>query len=238
MAAGSSVCAGQSATLTAKGVSGGRLEWYASASGGDPLALGNTLNTPRLDYTTTFYVQEVSQSCASPRLPVVVQVVESQVNAGEDVLVVKGRSIQLQASGGLTYSWSPAAGMDNPNIANPLLTPEETKVYTVTATTAEGCTFTDEVLVTVLPFVSVPNTFTPNRDGINDTWEIENLTKYPNCSVKVFNQWGNQVFISEGYKEPWDGRSNGKELPIATYYYIIELGQNEKPISGSVTIVK
>jgi gliding motility-associated-like protein len=237
MATGTSICAGKSATLTAKG-NGGRLEWYASASGGDPIAVGSTLQTPRLNHTTTYFVQEVSQSCASVRQPVVVQVVESQINAGEDVIVVKGRSTQLQASGGLTYSWSPATGMDDPNIANPLLTPEQTTVYTVTATTAEGCTFTDEIVVTVLPFVSVPNTFTPNRDGINDTWEIENLTKYQNCRVKVFNQWGNQVFLSDGYKEPWDGRFNGKELPIATYYYIIELGQNEKPISGSVTIVK
>ena len=236
-AAGTRVCAGQSATLTAKG-NGGRLEWYASASGGNPIAVGTTLNTPRLDFTTTYYVQEVSQSCASARQPVVAQVVESQVSAGEDVTVVKGRSIELQASGGTSYSWSLATGMDNAHIANPLLTPEETAVYTVTATTAEGCTFTDEVVVTVLPFVSIPNTFTPNRDGINDTWEIENLNKYQNCRVKVFNQWGSEVFTSEGYKAPWDGRHKGMELPIATYYYIIELGQNEKPLSGSVTIVK
>ncbi|WP_161890903.1 Ig-like domain-containing protein [Pontibacter russatus] len=237
VATGTSVCAGQSATLTSKG-KGGRLEWYASASGGDPIATGGTLVTPRLDFTTTFYVQEVSQSCASARQPVVAQVVESRVSAGEDVTVVKGRSVELRASGGVTYSWAPATGMDNPNIANPLLTPEQTTVYTVTASTAEGCTFTDEVVVTVLPFVSVPNTFTPNQDGINDTWEIENLSQYQNCRVKVFNQWGSEVFTSDGYKAPWDGRHKGMELPIATYYYIIELGQNEKPISGSVTIVK
>ncbi|MCJ8166721.1 gliding motility-associated C-terminal domain-containing protein [Pontibacter sp. E15-1] len=237
VAAGASVCAGNSATLTATG-NGGRLEWYASASGGDPLAIGGTLHTPSLNHTTTFFVQEVAQSCASERQAVTVQVVESEVFAGEDVTVVKGRSVQLQASGGLTYSWAPSTGMDNPAIANPSLTPETTTVYTVTATTAEGCTFSDQVVVTVLPFVNVPNTFTPNQDGINDTWEIENITKYQNCRVKVFNQWGNMVFASEGYKEPWDGRFKGKELPIATYYYIIELGQNEKPISGSVTIVK
>ena len=237
MATGTSVCSGQSATLTAKG-NGGRLEWYASASGGNPLAVGETLRTPRLDFTTTFYVQEVSQSCASVRQPVVVQVVESQVFAGEDVIVVKGRSTQLLASGGVTYSWSPAADMDDATIPNPLVSPEVTTVYTVTATTAEGCTFSDEVVVTVLPFVSVPNTFTPNHDGINDSWEIENITKYQNCRVKIFNQWGTQVFGSEGYKQPWDGRYKGMELPIATYYYIIELGQNEKPLSGSVTIVK
>ncbi|MHA6250231.1 Ig-like domain-containing protein [Pontibacter sp. CAU 1760] len=231
------ICSGESATLTAQG-RGGRLEWFASASGGTLLQVGGSFRTPALTHTTSYYVQEVSQSCASVRQRVEVKVTENKLYAGEDVTVVKGRKAQLNASGGLTYSWLPATGMDNPNIANPLVTPETTTVYTVTATTAEGCTFTDEVVVTVLPFISIPNTFTPNRDGINDLWEIENITKYQQCRVKVFNQWGNMVFQSEGYKEPWDGRFNGRELPTATYYYIIELGQNEKPLSGSITIVK
>lgn len=233
---GASICAGLSTTLTAKG-KGGRLEWYASAAGGDPVATGNTFRTPALYHTTTYYVQEV-QSCASKRQAVTVQVTEPALSAGPDVTIIKGRSTQLQASGGLTYTWAPAEGMDNPNIANPTVTPEKTTVYTVTATTEGGCTFSDEVVVTVLPFIDIPNTFTPNQDGINDTWEIENIDKYTNCKVQIFNQWGNMVFSSDGYKQPWDGRQNGNPLPMATYYYIIKLDQNEKPLTGSITIVK
>ncbi|WP_266204796.1 gliding motility-associated C-terminal domain-containing protein [Pontibacter kalidii] len=236
VAQGASICAGLSTTLSAKG-KGGRLEWYASAAGGTPLATGSTFKTPVLLHTTTYYVQEV-QSCASKRLAVTVKVTEPELSAGPDVTVVSGRGTQLRASGGLTYSWSPAEGMDNPNIANPTVTPEKTTVYTVTATTEGGCTFTDEVVVVVLPFVDIPNTFTPNQDGINDTWEIENIEKYGNCKVQIYNQWGTMVFNSDGYKQPWDGRQNGKPLPMATYYYIIKLDQNEKPLTGSVTIVK
>ncbi|OKL38412.1 hypothetical protein A3841_06740 [Pontibacter flavimaris] len=236
VAQGASICAGLSTTLTATG-KGGRLEWYASAAGGTLLATGSTFKTPALLHTTTFYVQEV-QRCASKRLPVTVKVSEPELSAGPDVTVVSGRGTQLRASGGLTYSWSPAEGMDNPNIANPTVTPEKTTVYTVTATTEGGCTFTDEVVVVVLPFVDIPNTFTPNQDGINDTWEIENIGKYGNCKVQIYNQWGSLVFNSDGYKQPWDGRQNGKPLPMATYYYIIKLDQNEKPLTGSVTIVK
>ncbi|WP_299759247.1 gliding motility-associated C-terminal domain-containing protein [uncultured Pontibacter sp.] len=236
VAQGASICAGTGTTLSATG-KGGRLEWYASAAGGTPLATGSTFRTPVLLHTTTYYVQEV-KSCASKRQPVTVKVTEPELTAGPDVTVVKGRSTQLKASGGLTYSWSPAEGMDNPSIANPTIAPEKTTVYTVTATTEGGCTFTDEVIVVVLPFVDIPNTFTPNQDGINDTWEIENIDKYSNCKVQIFNQWGNVVFSSEGYKQPWDGRQNGNPLPMATYYYIIKLDQNEKPLTGSVTIVK
>lgn len=237
LAKGASICAGNSITLQAQG-KGSRLEWFASASGGNPIGTGNSFTTPVLQYTTTYYVQEVAQSCASQRTPVVVQVTEPNVSAGPDITVVKGRSVQLQASGGVTYSWSPALGMDDPTSPTPTLTPDKTTIYKVTVTTAGGCVFEDEVVVRVLPFVDIPNTFTPNLDGINDTWDIANITEYEQCEVQVFNQWGSQVFYSKGYKQPWDGRMNGKELPIATYYYVIKLGQQEKPLTGSVTIVK
>ncbi|PTX21357.1 gliding motility-associated-like protein [Pontibacter mucosus] len=237
VAQGTTICAGLSTTLTAKGTGVGKLEWYASAAGGTPVATGSTFKTPALLHTTTYYVQEV-QSCASKRLPVTVTVTEPKLSAGPDVTILEGRSTQLQASGGLTYTWSPAVGMDNPNIANPMVKPEKTTVYTVTAMTEGGCTFTDEVVVVVLPYVDIPNTFTPNQDGINDTWVIENIEKYSNCRVEIFNQWGNLVFASDGYKQPWDGRQNGNPLPMATYYYVIKLDRNEKPLTGSVTIVK
>ncbi|WP_242920027.1 gliding motility-associated C-terminal domain-containing protein [Pontibacter liquoris] len=231
------VCAGTSATLWATGT-GGRLEWYASASGGNLLQAGNTYTTPVLTHNTTYYVQEISQTCASERTQVLVTVAEASASAGEDVAVVRGRSVELHASGGVTYSWSPAAGLSDATVANPVATPVETTTYTVTVLTPGGCTFTDDVTVTVLPFVDVPNTFTPNRDGINDTWEIANIEKYPNCTVEVFNQWGTLVFRSEGYGEKWDGRFNGQELPLATYYYVIRLNKTEKPLSGSITIVR
>ncbi|MEJ8757049.1 gliding motility-associated C-terminal domain-containing protein [Pontibacter sp. H259] len=231
------ICAGNNTTLKATGKEG-RLEWYASASSGDVLAVGNIYTTPALTHTTTYYVQEVTLSCASERKAVTVTVQEPTADAGPDRTIIKGRSTTLEATGGDTYTWSPAIGLSNPNVANPVATPETTTTYKVTITTAGGCTFTDEVTVTVLPFVEIPNTFTPNRDGINDTWEIANLKKYQNCKVQVFNQWGTMVFQSNGYQSPWDGRYNGQELPLATYYYIIQLEPGEKPLSGSITIVK
>ncbi|MBB6610733.1 gliding motility-associated C-terminal domain-containing protein [Pontibacter sp. Tf4] len=237
VAKGAIVCSGNNVTLSATGKEG-RLEWYASASSGALLGVGNTFTTPALTHTTTYYVQEVTLSCASERTAVTVTVTEPSADAGPDVTILKGRSTTLEASGGDSYSWSPAVGLSNPNVANPVATPESTTTYKVTITTAGGCTFTDEVTVTVLPFVEIPNTFTPNRDGINDTWEIANLKKYPNCKVQVFNQWGTMVFQSNGYQSPWDGRHNGQELPLATYYYIIQLEPGEKPLSGSITIVK
>lgn len=231
------ICHGNRTTLSATG-KGGRLEWYNRPAGGDPIQVGANFTTPVLTSTTTYYVQEVAASCASERRAVTVSVPAPGANAGLDQTVMLGRTVQLQASGGVRYTWSPAEGLSDPNSANPYAKPEKTTTYTVTVTNEAGCVSTDEVTLTVQQLVFVPNTFTPNQDGVNDAWEILNIEQYPGCKVQVFNQWGNLVFSSEGYKMPWDGRQNGKELPIATYYYLIQLDNKEKPLSGSVTIVK
>jgi gliding motility-associated-like protein len=108
----------------------------------------------------------------------------------------------------------------------------------VTIATELGCVVTEQVTVTVIPAIDVPNAFTPNRDGVNEIWEIANIRNYPEVVVEVFNRWGQRIFRSEGYPEPWDGRLNGQDLPVATYYYIIYLNRQETPISGSVTIIR
>jgi gliding motility-associated-like protein len=77
-------------------------------------------------------------------------------------------------------------------------------------------------LLTVTPSLSdlaIPNTFTPNGDGINDTWVIPNLEYYPKSTVNIFNRWGQKLFSSTGYPVPWDGTYQGSQLPTGTYYY-------------------
>ncbi|MFO7658945.1 MAG: gliding motility-associated C-terminal domain-containing protein [Bacteroidales bacterium] len=80
--------------------------------------------------------------------------------------------------------------------------------------------------------------FSPNGDGKNDVWNIGNIGSYPNCKIKIFNAWGNTVFTSDGYSQPWDGKYNGKELPSGTYYYVIDPGNGTENLSGPVNIVK
>jgi len=96
-----------------------------------------------------------------------------------------------------------------------------------------------EVKVTVgLSTLSIANTFTPNGDGINDYWQISNINNYPNALVQVFNRYGLKLFESKGYTKPFDGTSNGKELPSGVYYYIINLSTNCNLLSGSLTIIR
>ncbi|WP_448699521.1 gliding motility-associated C-terminal domain-containing protein [Mucilaginibacter sp. AW1-3] len=85
---------------------------------------------------------------------------------------------------------------------------------------------------------TIPTAFSPNNDGINDKWDIPFLSKYPNCSVKIFNRGGQVVFASTGYTTSWDGRFKNSDLPSGAYFYIIDLKNNQNSISGAVNLVK
>ncbi|WP_423149246.1 gliding motility-associated C-terminal domain-containing protein [Rubrolithibacter danxiaensis] len=86
--------------------------------------------------------------------------------------------------------------------------------------------------------ILIPSAFTPNGDGINDTWRITSLnTNFPDCSIEIFNRYGSPVFSSKGYFNSWDGTNNGKPLPDGTYYYIINFNSTVRR-SGYVLIAK
>jgi gliding motility-associated-like protein len=140
---------------------------------------------------------------------------------------------------GATYVWSPATGLDNVNTANPVASPAKTTEYTLMVTSALGCTTTSlPVKVTVLyKNIVVPNSFTPNNDGINDTWVIPGLETDPSAVVKVFNRYGGVVYESHGYTTPWNGRYNNTPLPFGAYYYVIATKNNTQKLTGCITII-
>ena len=112
-------------------------------------------------------------------------------------------------------------------------------LYYIKATSIDGCVVFDSVNVTVNePPIVPPNIFSPNNDGINDTWEIPLLRFYPQCTVDIFDRGGRLVFHSYGYSTPWDGKINGKVLPIGTYYYLIKSNSKHPPIAGGITIIQ
>ncbi|MFO7827917.1 MAG: gliding motility-associated C-terminal domain-containing protein, partial [Bacteroidales bacterium] len=88
--------------------------------------------------------------------------------------------------------------------------------------------------------LSIPTAFTPNNDGFNDRWEIEMSHLYPAATVEIFDRWGSRVFYSKGYDESqyWDGTFNGRDLPMDTYYYIINLKNGAERLSGTVTLIR
>jgi gliding motility-associated-like protein len=163
------------------------------------------------------------------------------VSAGPDFFMLEGGSEKIKATASgdnLTYKWFPSTGLDHDDILNPIVTPTINTTYRLVVTNSEGCSAAGDVNVGVLKYPVIPNTFTPNGDGINDTWNILYLNSYPGNTVEIFDRYGKKVFSSIGYATPWDGTYNGAVLPSGTFYYVINPKNSRKVIAGSVTIVR
>lgn len=85
--------------------------------------------------------------------------------------------------------------------------------------------------------LDIPSAFSPNGDGINDTWQIDGLQYFPNAIIEIYDRWSNMIFRSEGTYKPWNGRLNGKKLANDSFYYAIFLKPYSKPVIGHVTLV-
>jgi len=105
----------------------------------------------------------------------------------------------------------------------------------------EGCIGYDSIYIVV--GVKTYEYITPNNDGYNDEWLPVDIQSYPDALLRVFNRWGGLVWeanggesLSEG--QGWDGTQEGKELPVGTYYYIIDLNTGDEPQTGPITIIR
>lgn len=157
------------------------------------------------------------------------------------VTVGLGYSVELQAfstTQNLTYSWTPSWGLSATDIANPIATPGQTTMYYVYVTDQNGCTLMDSVLVKVVDNVGIVNTITPNGDGYNDVWVIEDIEYFPEVKVEIYTRWGQLIYQSNGYNTPFDGTYNGKLLPVGTYYYVIKLKPNSEAQTGYLNIFR
>lgn len=197
-----------------------------------------------LDYNIRFYVVN-SHGCNSDTINRPFKVYPNPtIYAGEDKMVLDDSRVVFApvATGvDLQYLWTPNLFFQDGNntIKNAVAVIKDDITYNISVTARGGCIRRDDIYIKVLKPVVIPNTFTPNNDGINDKWLITYLNDYPDCEVEVFTRAGQLVFKSvKGYRIPWDGMRNGKALPVDTYYYIIEPGFGREPITGYITIMK
>lgn len=188
------------------------------------------------------YIYTANNACADTISQVITVNVAPTANAGPDLTILEGGSGTFRATAtgdSLIYSWSPNINLSNSKILNPMVTPGEADInYTLKVTNNKGCFATSNVNVTVLKKPLIPTAFTPNGDGINDTWVIKYLESYTGATVEVFNRNGQRVYSSIGYPVPWDGRYNNSDLPAGVYYYLINPKHGRKAFSGSVTIIR
>lgn len=183
-----------------------------------------------------------TQGCVSdPFVDSVTVYLQPVIDAGISFVVPLNTSITFNPTTNdpsLVFAWSPSADFANPNVLRPTITATKNQVYTIRATGAGNCTATDTLSVKVLRPIKVPNAFSPNGDGINDTWGIENLADYPGAVVEIYDRSGGVIYRTFNYGTPWDGTRNGKPVPVGTYYYIIQPKNTFKQISGYVVLLR
>ncbi|SNT20903.1 gliding motility-associated C-terminal domain-containing protein, partial [Ekhidna lutea] len=118
--------------------------------------------------------------------------------------------------------------------------------FTYTINDNEGVTSNVAmVTINIIPVIEVPDAFTPNNDGVNDGWIIPNIEEFPDNVVKIFNRWGNEIITIRQYNNTtnvWESQSNGRlqvgsdRVPDGTYFYLIQLEEGRKPLSGFVIV--
>jgi gliding motility-associated-like protein len=238
----STICVGNMVTISAQfsqPVTAG-LQWHYN---GAPLIGANTATfTTPVAGTYTLVASTACGSYTSNSIEVSVRSLNS-VMISSEAIICPGESVQLTAGGGVEYSWSPGAGLSDSTTANPVANPTTTTEYSVLVKDDFGCTARASVIINVVcDTLDIPNGFSSNEDGTNDTFVIDGLSKYPVNMLWIYNRWGNLVYKKQNYDNTWDGRSNvsgvvmGQELPNGTYYCLLDLKLDKKPFKGFVVI--
>jgi gliding motility-associated-like protein len=148
---------------------------------------------------------------------------------------------QLEAQGALTYFWIPVEPLDDPTSATPFATIVRSTEFIVEGTDANKCSARDTVYVQVKGendiLVTPRKVFSPNGDGIDDLWAIENIERYPDASIIIFTAEGSTVYEARPYNNDWNGVYNGKDLPEGAYFYVIRVDDKD-PKTGSITLIR
>jgi gliding motility-associated-like protein len=240
--ANSSICEGDPVQLNVAAANATHYRW-SPAAGLSQTNIANPVANPAA--TTTYTVEVSNEGCTEVFASRQVTITVNQkpvADAGTDIKIIAGQSAQLRGAvkgDRVTYYWTPATYLDDPSLLNPVTRAPASITYTFHVVSQADCgESTSTVEVTVLPKLIVPNTISPNGDGINDLWTIDALESYTGAEVTIYNRQGQQLYHSFGYPKPWNGTYNGKPLPVGTYYYIIDLKEQLPKISGWLFVVR
>ena len=214
-----SICYGDRIQLNASGGTG--YKWSPATSLSNP-SIASPFANP-LDTTTYTVAVTDILGCPKPSYKKIKISVVPHVKAfaGYDTAIIMNQPLQLQASGSLNYSWSPAIGLNNLSIANPVATIQENTTYRVRASTKEGCSGYDDITVKVFrvaaPDIFVPNAFTPNGDGRNDQIRPTPVGIKEFHYFKIYNRYGQLIYNSTISTIGWTGMLSGKQMATNTY---------------------
>lgn len=223
----------------------GIVEWNWNVGGGSGWTTGNPVT---YTYTTNgnFPVRMYgisTEGCATDTVTGTIIIYGTDASAGNDVIAAANQPIQLNATGGLNYQWSPSTGLSATDIANPVAINNIDRTYYLRAFTPEGCESFDTINIKIYkgPDIYVPTAFTPNGDGRNDILKPIavgiSLFEY----FVVYNRYGEVVFKSSNPNAGWDGRVKGADQNTGNFIWMVsgtDFRGNKIFRKGSVLLIR
>ncbi len=235
-----------SATVTITGGTGPyTYSWSNSTTATTTNQTSQISNLSSQAYTVTI---TDANNCTATAAAIVALFPNPTANAGTDQTIATGTSVQLNATGGTSYLWTPAATLNNSGIANPIASPAQSTTYTVVVIDANTCTATDLVTIFVDDtnpcagdFTFIPTAFSPNADGQNDVLYLRGSLCIKKVLLKIFDRWGEIVFETTDVSKGWDGKLRSKESNTGVFVYTLdaELYSGETiSKSGNFTLIR
>ncbi len=249
---GDTICVGENAQLFAEGAV--TYQWFPSVYL-DNAKSARPIYTPLKDTLINYKViGYTAMNCFADTGYVAVRSFDKPtINIVQSEIVLNvGSSVQLNAISSndvIAWRWQPPQGLSSTVIANPVASPAQTTTYAVVASNGGLCVSRDEITIRVVcgnANVFIPNTFSPNNDGMNDMFYPRGKGIFNIKSFRIFNRWGQLVFERfnvppNNANEGWNGMLNGKELSSDVYVYIIEMQCDNNlvvPFKGNITLIR
>ena len=186
------------------------------------------ITRPPSSKTDSVWLEVTNNKGCKDRDTIVISRYQDNLFLGNDTAFTIGEPIILDAKNGYRiYNWST-------NDKTQRITAYKPGDYSVTVTDIHSCILMDTIRLILN--ITLPNFFTPNNDGINDKWEPKLFLHYPEAEIKIFDRYGKLIANYRGSEQGWDGTYNGRLADPDTYWYVVDLKNGIKPITGQISI--
>lgn len=252
VAAGDTLCVGESVKLNASGAAS--YQWYPSIYLDNDKAAQPVFTAAKDTSITYKVIGHTAQNCFADTGYVSLKTFPvPKINIEKDAINLSaGSSVQLHSNGSAdinSWRWQPPQGLSSTVVADPVASPIQSTTYACIASNGGACVARDEITINVVcgsTNVFIPNTFSPNNDGMNDIFYPRGNGLFKIKSFKVFNRWGQIVFDRSNTSpnnaaDGWNGKYNGKPANTDVYVYIIEVlcsNNSVIPFKGNITLIK
>ena len=191
----------------------------------------------------TYHVEASNEKCPNKSNSVSVNFIVPRITLSSSAsLIPAGESVTIDAETNLTnmtwFSGNNILVSNTTSKTQEIFPKQVSTIYKVDGT-YRGCFASASIVIKTVPLFTAPYLFTPNGDGDNDDWVVENLTLYSSYTVDIYNRWGNKIRSYGNEFTSWDGKNRqGNSVPIGTYYYVIKasIETKEVSLSGYMTV--